>query len=122
MTHGLEHDPLHREFLSAGLPPAVVSAVEALVRDRGEVREAHLVATRQPRKARAVPTLVLVTDDPTVATTLARDLQRVLQPHARPGIVTLTERDSELVVVRGLGGELKRGENRFPWWLLFFGI
>jgi hypothetical protein len=36
--------------------------------------------------------------------------------------VLLTEGDEDLVRVRGLGGELKRGEQRFPWWLLFLGI
>jgi hypothetical protein len=35
--------------------------------------------------------------------------------------VVLTEAGEELVRVRGLGGELKRGETRSPWWLLFIG-
>jgi len=122
MTPGTEPDRAPREFVPANLPSSVVSAVEALVRPRREVREAHLVAMRPSRTARPVPTLVLLSDDPSITTMLARDLRRVLKPHVRPGIMVVAKVDDELIRVRGLGGELKRGEHRLAWWLLFLGI
>jgi hypothetical protein len=121
MTPSVEPDRTAMEFVPAEMPSSVVGAVEALVRSRPEVREAHLVAMRVSRTARAALTLVLVSDDPGITTALARDLRRVLKPYVRPGIVLLTEGGDELVRVRGLGGKLKRGETRFPWWLLFIG-
>jgi hypothetical protein len=123
MSQGVEHDRPPREFVPADLPPSVVRTVQELVQARPEVREAHLVRMRLSRKARTAPTLVLLSDDSTVMTAVAEDLRRVLEPRARPGIVVVFGVDDELIHVRGLGGELKRGEEqRFPWWLLFLGI
>lgn len=121
MTPHIEPDRTAREFVPAEMPSSVVRAVEVLVRSRPEVREAHLVAMRISRTARAALTLVVVSDDPGIPAALARDLRRVLTPQVRPEIVVLTEAGEELVRVRGLGGELKRGETRSPWWLLFIG-
>jgi SseB protein C-terminal domain len=121
MKPSVEPDRTPREFVAAQMPAAVVGAVEALVRSRPEVREAHLVSMRLSRAARPALTLVVVSDDPDITTTLASDLRRILKPHVRPEVVVLTEADDDLVHVRGLGGELKRGEKRFPWWILFIG-
>jgi hypothetical protein len=121
MTQRVKRDRASREFVPVALPASVVLAVQELVRVRPEIREAHLVGMRLTRGARAHPTLVLVSDDSAIVTTLGEDLRRVLNPDARPRIVVFTDVD-ELIHVRGLGGELKRGEERFPWWLLFLGV
>jgi hypothetical protein len=122
MTQSVHPDRGPREFVPADPPAPVVMALQELVRARPEVREAHLVGMRLDRRARPVPTVVLLSDDPTIMTTLDEELRRALKPHVCPGIVVLVGVDEELIRVRGLGGELKRGEERFPWWVLFLGI
>ena len=122
MARRVERDRPSREFVPAGLPSSVVRVVQELVRVRSDVREAHLVGMQLSRSARAAPTLVVVSDDPAVVTTLAEELRRALKPHVCPEIVVLVGVDEQLIRVRGLSGELKRGEERFPWWVLFLGI
>jgi hypothetical protein len=81
-----------------------------------------VVGMRLDRRARAVRTIVLLSEDPTITATLEEELRCVLNSRVRPRIVVLTDVDDELIHVRSLGGELKRGEKRFPWWLLFLGV
>jgi hypothetical protein len=121
MTRRLEHDRASREFGPVDSPSLVVRPVQKLVQPRREIREAHPVGMRLSGSGRVTPTLVLVSDDPSINTTVAEDLRRALQHHVRPGIAVLARVDDELIRVRGRGGELKRGEERLPWWVLLLG-
>jgi hypothetical protein len=122
LTDSAQPDREPRQFVPADSPASAVEALQGLVRARSEIREAHVVGMRLDRRARAVPTIVLLSEDPTITATLEEELRRIFNSPVRPGIVVLTDVDDELIHVRSLGGELKRGEKRFPWWLLFLGV
>lgn len=122
MAPVMELDPRRRDYVPSPLPSQVVHAVQELVRARREVLEAHLVAVRTSSGSAPAPVLVVVALDHAVEPMLAQELRSLLMPRVRPEIVVLAPGDEDLVQLRSLGGELKRGDGGFRWWFLFLGI
>ena len=122
MTQALEREAHEPTFVAAKRSPAVVQAVEHIVRGRADITEAHLVGMRGSRTTSTTLALIVLSEDRSVVSALEGDLRAVLTPHVRPTVVHFPPDHAELPWVRGLGGELKRESGRFPWWFLFLGI
>jgi hypothetical protein len=121
MTQAATRGAIPTRFLPARVPVEVIRALTVLVQSRSDVPEAHLVAASQTMDGAETPTLLIVSDDPYVATRLGRELGTRFSPQARPELMLLHPDDPQLCDIRRLGGELKRGPSGFPWWLLFLG-
>ena len=122
MIRALARDAHEPTFVAAKLSPAVVQAVEHIVRGRSDITEAHLVGMRGSRTTSITLALIVLSEDPSVVPALEGNLRLVLTPPVRPTVVHFPPDHAELPWVRGLGGELKRESGRFPWWLPFLGI
>jgi hypothetical protein len=123
MTQPVRHPATSSpRFAAARAPLDVIQTLDALMQSRTDVPEAHLVAARHTGDIPEIPALIVVTDDSYLATTLARALRAQLPPQMRPDLLLLDPADPDLVQIRALGGELKRGPSGFQWWLLFLGF
>ena len=121
MTQAATGGPIPIRFLPARVPLDVIRALTVLVQSRSDVPEAHLVATSQITDGPETSTLIIVSDDPYVATSLGRELRTRISPQARPELMLLHPDDPHLSDIRRVGGELKRGPSGFQWWWLFLG-
>jgi hypothetical protein len=123
MTQAVRHQATTPpRFAAARVPLDVIRTLDGLMQSRSDVPEAHLIAVRHTVDSPEIPTLIVVSDDSYLATTVDRALRAQFSPEVRPDLLLLDPDDPDLSQIRASGGELKRGPSGFRWWLFLLGI